>query len=38
MEQVIGIMFLIVAIGPLVDRLLFMPWERFMHKRWDLSG
>ena len=38
MEQVIGIMFLIVGIGLLVDRLLFLPWERFMHKRWGLSG
>jgi len=38
MEQVIGIMLLIVAIGLLVDRLLFLPWERFMHKRWGLSG
>jgi len=38
MEQVIGIMLLIVGIGLLVDRLLFMPWERFMHKRWGLSG
>src|SRR5262249_32313323 len=38
MEQVIGIMLLIVAIGLLVDRLLFLPWERFMHRRWGLSG
>ena len=38
MEQVIAIMLLIVGIGLLVDRLLFLPWERFMHKRWGLSG
>jgi NitT/TauT family transport system permease protein len=38
MEQVIGIMLLIVTIGLLVDRALFLPWERFMHKRWGLSG
>lgn len=38
MEQVIAIMLLIVAIGLLVDRLLFLPWERFMHRRWGLSG
>jgi NitT/TauT family transport system permease protein len=38
MEQVIGIMLLIVAIGLLVDRLLFLPWERFMHRRWGLTG
>ena len=37
-EQVIAIMLLIVGIGLLVDRLLFLPWERFMHKRWGLSG
>ena len=38
MEQVIGIMLLIVGIGLLVDRLLFLPWERFMHRRWGMSG
>lgn len=38
MEQVIAIMLLIVGIGLLVDRLLFLPWERFMHRRWGLSG
>ncbi len=38
MEQVIGIMFLIVAIGLAVDRTLFLPWERFMHRRWGLTG
>jgi NitT/TauT family transport system permease protein len=38
MEQVIGIMFLIVAIGLLVDRFLFLPWERFLHRRWGLTG
>lgn len=38
MEQVVGIMLLIVAIGLTVDRLLFLPWERFMHRRWGLTG
>jgi sulfonate transport system permease protein len=38
MEQVIGIMLLIVAIGLAVDRTLFLPWERFMHRRWGLTG
>ncbi len=38
MDQVIGIMLLIVAIGLAVDRTLFRPWERFMHRRWGLSG
>ncbi len=38
MEQVIAIMLLIVGIGLLVDRTLFLPWERFMHRRWGLTG
>ena len=38
MDQVIGIMLLIVGIGLAVDRTLFLPWERFMHKRWGLTG
>lgn len=34
MDQVIGIMLVIVAIGLVADKLLFSPWERFMHRRW----
>jgi NitT/TauT family transport system permease protein len=34
MEQVIGVMLVIVAIGLLADRLLFSPWERLLHRRW----
>ena len=34
MEQVIGVMIVIVVIGLLADRVLFSPWERFMHRRW----
>jgi NitT/TauT family transport system permease protein len=34
MDQVIGVMLVIVAIGLLADRVLFAPWERFMHERW----
>jgi NitT/TauT family transport system permease protein len=34
MEQVIGIMLVIIGIGLLADRLLFSPWERFLHRRW----
>ena len=34
MDQVIGVMFVIVVIGLLADKILFSPWERFMHKRW----
>ena len=34
MEQVIGIMVVIVAIGLLADKILFSPWENFLHRRW----
>lgn len=34
MDQVLGVMFVIVAVGLLVDRLLFAPLERFLHTRW----
>jgi NitT/TauT family transport system permease protein len=34
MDQVIGIMLVIVAIGIVADKVLFSPWERFMHRRW----
>ncbi len=34
MDQVIGVMLVIVAMGLLADRLLFAPWERFLHRRW----
>jgi NitT/TauT family transport system permease protein len=37
MDQVIGIMLVIVVIGLLADKLLFSPWERFLHRRWGLS-
>ena len=37
MEQVIGIMIVIVLIGLLADRLLFSPWERFLHRRWGTN-
>ena len=38
MEQVIGVMLVIVLIGLLADRILFSPWERFLHQRWGTSG
>jgi NitT/TauT family transport system permease protein len=40
MDQVIGVMLVIVLIGAAADRLLFAPWERFLHRRWgtDLAG
>ncbi len=34
MDQVIGIMLVIVFIGLVIDKILFSPWERFMHLRW----
>ena len=34
MDQVIGVMFAIVLIGLLVDKILFSPIERFLHRRW----
>jgi NitT/TauT family transport system permease protein len=34
MDQVLGVMFVIVAVGLLVDRLVFAPVERFLHTRW----
>ncbi len=37
MEQVIGVMFVIVAIGLLADKIFFSPIESFMHRRWGLS-
>jgi NitT/TauT family transport system permease protein len=37
MDQVIGIMIVIVVIGLLADRLLFSPWERFLHTRWGTN-
>jgi NitT/TauT family transport system permease protein len=37
MDQVIGVMLVIVVIGLLADKILFSPWERFLHRRWGLS-
>lgn len=34
MDQVVGIMFVIVVIGLLSDKILFSPLERFLHRRW----
>jgi len=34
MDQVIGVMFVIIVIGLLADKILFSPWERFLHHRW----
>lgn len=34
MDQVIGVMLVIIVIGLLADKILFSPWERFLHRRW----
>jgi NitT/TauT family transport system permease protein len=34
MEQVIGVMLVIIVIGLLADKIFFSPWEHFIHKRW----
>jgi NitT/TauT family transport system permease protein len=34
LDQVVGIMLIIVVIGLAADKILFSPWERFMHRRW----
>jgi NitT/TauT family transport system permease protein len=34
MDQVIGIIFVIIVIGLLADKILFSPWENFLHRRW----
>ena len=38
MDQVTAIMLVIVVIGLLADKMLFSPWERFLHRRWGLNG
>ena len=37
MDQVIAIMFVIVVIGLLADKMFFAPVERFLHRRWGTS-
>ncbi|MEO5719753.1 MAG: ABC transporter permease [Chthoniobacterales bacterium] len=37
MDQVIAIMFVIVLIGLLADKIFFAPIERFLHRRWGTS-
>jgi NitT/TauT family transport system permease protein len=34
MDQVIGVMIVIIVIGLLADKILFSPWESFLHRRW----
>ncbi|HTI99077.1 MAG TPA: ABC transporter permease [Dongiaceae bacterium] len=37
MDEVIGIMVIIVVIGLLADKILFSPVERFLHRRWGTA-
>lgn len=37
MDQVVGIMIIIIVIGLLTDRILFAPFEQFMHRRWGTA-
>ncbi len=37
MDRVIGIMIVIIVIGLLADKILFSPFERFMHRRWGTA-
>jgi len=34
MDQVIGVMLVIVVIGLLADKIVFAPWKRSLHRRW----
>jgi NitT/TauT family transport system permease protein len=38
MEQVIGVMAIIVVIGLLADKILFSPAEQFLHRRWGTGA
>lgn len=37
MDQVLGIMLVIIGIGLLTDKILFAPFERFLHRRWGTA-
>ena len=37
MEQVIGVMLVIIVIGLLTDKIFFSPMEKFLHRRWGTS-
>jgi NitT/TauT family transport system permease protein len=38
MDQVIGIMLVIVAIGLAADKIVFSPWERYLRTRWGTGA
>jgi NitT/TauT family transport system permease protein len=37
LEQIIGIMIVIVVVGLLADKIFFSPMEKFLHRRWGTS-
>ena len=37
MDQVIGIMLVLLLIGLIADKILFSPWERFLRRRWGTA-
>jgi NitT/TauT family transport system permease protein len=37
MDQVVGIMLIIILTGLAADKVLFSPWERFLHRRWGTA-
>lgn len=37
MDQVIGVMIVIVVIGLAADKVMFSPWEKFLHRRWGTA-
>lgn len=37
MDQVVGLMLIIIFIGFAADKILFSPWERFLRRRWGLT-
>jgi len=37
MDQVVGVMLIIIFIGFAADKILFSPWERFLRRRWGLT-
>jgi NitT/TauT family transport system permease protein len=38
MDQVLGVMLVIVTVGLVVDRVAFAPLERFLHARWSTGS
>jgi NitT/TauT family transport system permease protein len=38
MDQVMAVMIVLIVIGLLANKLLFAPWERFLHRRWGTDA